>query len=344
MELTITCVICTEVAQVREKRHITCGSQQCQKDLANDRRAKKLKQGKYAEQKIKVCTDCNKKYEAQQSDTNSIRCVNCRKYKKKEYRINCEWCDKQTVVGSISHKYCSDECGYKAGQKKAYDKRERLVLENRICEYCNKEFTPNTYKAKYCKEKTFGRLCRELASDRKRAKGLREIECMFCKIIFYHTDPQVYSCKNDICTNRRKRLSAFNRRTVSTYTPRDWDNMEGYIYLVYNKELNIYKLGITHISADTEEGYNRIKEHHRLGFKLIFIIHIGTFMQTHRLEQDLLIELNNLGCLMSSYEDKNKLKKIMGYVKGYSELLYGEDITPKYIRRLINKQMTKEVK
>jgi len=336
---TITCVICNNVAQVREKRHITCGSKQCQKDLANDRRARKLKQGKYAEQKIKVCSDCNKNYKAQQSDTNSRRCIDCRIYKKKQYKIKCVWCDKPTVVGSIAHKYCSEECSYQASQKKAYDKRERLVLENKICEFCNNEFTPNTYKAKYCKEKPFGRLCKDLANDRKRAKGLREIECFFCKVIFYHKDPQVYTCKSDICTNKRVRLSAKNRRKISQYTPRDWDKMNGYLYLVYNKDINVYKLGITHISLDDEEGYNRIREHNRIGFELIFIIHIGTFMQSHKLEQELLIELENLGCLMKTYEKKNTLKNFMGHTKGYSELIYGDDISPAKIRNMIREEM-----
>ena len=338
---TITCVMCNNVAQVREQRHITCGSKQCQKELANDRRARKLKQGKYADDKIKICVDCNKEYKTPQRDTNSFKCVDCRVYKKKSYEINCEWCNKTITVSSKKHKYCRDsECSRLSQQKKANDKRERIVLQERICQHCNNKFMPNTYKAKYCKDKPYGRECRELAYEKRRTKGLREIECFFCKVIFYHNDPQVYTCKSDICTNKRKRLSAKNRRKISQYTPRDWDKMNGYLYLVYNKDINVYKLGITHISLDDEEGYNRIREHNRIGFELIFIIHIGTFMQSHKLEQEILNELENLGCLMKTYEKKNTLKNFMGHTKGYSELIYGDDISPAKIRNMIREEVS----
>ena len=105
-----TCEICRQVFKPRSILQKSCGSKQCQKDLHNLARRKRMQQGEFSSTRYRTCESCSVEYEAKNRDTNSRTCKNCSteklRYKPKVTK-NCLWCNKEFITSRPSQeKYC----------------------------------------------------------------------------------------------------------------------------------------------------------------------------------------------------------------------------------------------
>ena len=297
-----TCVICAIVFQPKNNFQKSCGNEQCQIDLRNLARRKRMKQGEFSTPKIKTCELCNKKYEALSRDNNSRTCSQCStqdlisiERRKEKVTKHCAWCNKPFLTSySTQNKFCPnqrkylrarDRCSYKYFEAHRY----REMREPKTCEMCGNIFFSRTWNAKICKD----------------------LECILAK-------DRTYTKK-------------YSRKLKS------WLELKGYLYCLYNKEYNIYKIGISSVPK------KRIYEYSLYGFELKALYKFKNKREASFAEKEFYIQAESMGISPNKKEidTTHFFKRYMR--SGYTEIVWGEMIRFNELRKMLNSLMGKVI-
>ena len=285
-----TCEICRQVFKPRSILQKSCGSKQCQKDLHNLARRKRMQQGEFSSTRYRTCESCSVKYEAKNRDTNSRTCKDCSteklRYKPKVTK-NCLWCNKEFITSRPSQeKYCPKQTQLKPKER---------------CSYKHFEFT--------------------------RPRQMREPKtCSVCNDIYYSKSYASTICKKLECRLTRERSYEKNK---TNYKYPSWTELQGWIYCLYNKEFNIYKVGIT---SDPQE---RIHRYELEGFTFKSIHKFKNKREASQAEKEFYYLAESLG-ISPSKSDTDVTHFFKRYMRsGCTEIIWGDMISYRSLNRML---------
>tara|TARA_R100000329_G_scaffold127070_1_gene105740 strand:- start:1142 stop:2371 length:1230 start_codon:yes stop_codon:yes gene_type:complete len=237
-----------------------------------------------------------------------------RKYIHQKY---CAICNTEI---SRKNTYCSDKC-LKESRKVA------KVYREITCKGCNTNtFRSADPRAMYCTD-----YCRAKASyeKHKKLKGPYEKECIICKTQFVTNKPNQTICLAYDCKTARYNLKYVRHKTSKRNNYKDKD---GYLYCVYHKELNIYKVGITYNPSD------RVRKLEHCGFTLKLLYNFPSKHDARLAEREFYIDAESMA-ISPRKNDKEHNRFYDPIFKGYggkTEIIYGEMIKYYELKKMLD--------
>ena len=269
-------------------------------------------------------------------------------------------CKNYYIPRKGNHQFCSPECNL------IY--RGRKYIHQKFCAICNTEI-PRTRT--YCSDKC-------LKESRNKGKVYREIPCVHCKTnTFRSADPRAMYC-TDYCRSRaayernRNLIKPHKKKCIickvpfvtkkpnqticlaydcktarynmkyKNYKTSNRDNYkekDGYLYCMYHKKYNIYKVGITYKPSP------RVRYLERCGFPFKLLYEFPTKHDARLAEREFYIDAESMAISPGRNDKENNrfYDPIFKSYAGKTEIIYGEMIKYYELKKMLDSLMGKEI-
>lgn len=245
------------------------------------------------------------------------------------HTFTCKTCNKINTIprvkGALQTQYCNRQC---------WNVAQRVIKQDKTCVNCSVVFTPRTDKRqKYCTKKCNA----EYNYKRTRTSHLPYTKfCEICEVSFTTKRINQTICLSYECKEKRYRTKY---KRYDTKNPNDYKEKEGYLYCMYNKEYNVYKVGITY-----DPNY-RVRNLKRCGFVLKTLYKFKNKHEARLAEQEFYIQAESMG-ISPNVKDRENNKFFHVVFKSYAgktEIIYGEMIKYYELKKMLDSLMGEEI-
>ena len=197
------------------------------------------------------------------------------------------------------------------------------------CNQCNKKFLATHPQAKHC-----SRAC----ISRYNYLKTRTINfpynksCTICGVKYTtkkhnQTICLSYECKQKRYNQKYKRYKTQNRN--------DYKEKDGYLYCVYHKKFDVYKVGITYKPSD------RLRKLERCGFTFKLLYEFPTKHDARLAEREFYINAESMGIspLKTDRENNKFFDPVFKSYSGKTEIIYGEMIKDYELKKMLDSLM-----
>ena len=268
-------------------------------------------------------------------------------------------CKNYYIPTKANHQFCTPNCGLiHRGRKKIHQKfcaicnteiprrntfcshkclkesrRKPKVYREIPCVQCKNTFRTSDPRAMYCAD-----YCRSRASyeNTRILKGPYKKECIICKTSFVTKKPNQTICLAYDCKTARYNLKYKYHKTINRDNYKEKD---GYLYCMYHREFNIYKVGITHKPSD------RIRRLENSGFTFKLLYNFPTKHDARLAEREFYIDAESMAISPRKNDKENNrfYDPIFKHYGGKTEIIYGEMIKYYELKKMLDSLMGKEI-
>jgi len=274
---------------------------------------------------------------------------------------NYDYCNNKFIPNRGRHMFCSDDChrilsGRKPiAQKYCLHCGKEIAMNRKFCNnnneckkkyshhplperklnciQCNKEFTATHPQAKMCSQACKSR--HNYLKNRDVNYPYKKV-CTICGVKYTTKKHNQTICLSYECKQKRYNLKY---KRYKTKNRNDYKEKDGYLYCVYHKEFNVYKVGITYKPSD------RLRKLERCGFTFKLLYEFPTKHDARLAEREFYIDAESMS-ISPPKNDRENNKFFDPVFKSYSgktEVIYGEMIKYYELKKMLDSLMGKEI-